>query len=44
MIYVEAEYSGKKIYIIFMYGDPVQKLKDQVWETLTRYGITRYEP
>lgn len=28
----------------FVYGEPVQKLRDQVWERLTRYELARSEP
>ena len=44
MIDVEAEALGKKVYITFVYGDPVQKMREQVWERLTRYGLVRSEP
>ena len=36
MIDVEAEALGKTVYLTFVYGDPVQKLREQVWERLTR--------
>ncbi|KAF8105275.1 hypothetical protein N665_0160s0011 [Sinapis alba] len=44
MIDVEAIALGKKVYMTFVYGDPVHKLRDQVWERLTRFGIARLEP
>lgn len=44
MIDIEAETMGKKIFMTFVYGEPVQKLRDQVWERLTRYGISRDDP
>lgn len=44
MIDVEAETLGKKVFLTFVYGDPVQKLSEQVWERLTRYGLARSEP
>ncbi|XP_022564339.1 uncharacterized protein LOC111208947 [Brassica napus] len=44
MIDVEAVALGKKIYLTFVYGEPVQKLREQVWERLTRYGLSRTEP
>ena len=44
MIDVEAEALGKKVYLTFVYGDPVQEMREQVWERLTRYGLTRSEP
>ena len=44
MIDVEAVALGKVVYLTFVYGDPVQKLREQVWERLTRYGLSRSEP
>ena len=44
MIDVEAEALGKTVYLTFVYGDPVQKMREQVWERLTRYGLARSEP
>ena len=44
MIDVEAVAPGKTVYMTFVYGDPVQDLREQVWERLTRYGISRSEP
>ena len=44
MIDVEAVAHGKKVYLTFVYGDPVPKLREQVWERLTRYGLSRSEP
>ena len=44
MIDVEAVTLGKMIYLTFVHGDPVQKLREQVWECLTRYGLSRSEP
>ena len=41
MIDVEAVALGKVVYLTFVYGDPVQKLKEQVWERLTRYWLSR---
>ena len=41
MIDVEAVALGKMVYLTFVYGDPVPKLRDQVWERLTRYGLSR---
>ena len=35
---------GKKFFLTFLYGDLVPKLREQVWERLTRYGLARYEP
>ncbi|KAF8114392.1 hypothetical protein N665_0038s0016 [Sinapis alba] len=44
MIDVEAVFLGQKVFMTFVYGYPVQKLRDQVWERLTRYGLQRSEP
>ena len=44
MIDVEAVALGKTVYLTFVYGDPVQKLREQMWERLTRYGLSRSEP
>ena len=44
MIDVEAVALGKTVYLTFVYGDPVQKLREQVWKRLTRYGLSRSEP
>ncbi|KAF8099577.1 hypothetical protein N665_0241s0010 [Sinapis alba] len=43
MIDVEAVLFGKRVFITFVYGDPVPKLQDQVWERLTRFGLVRTE-
>lgn len=39
MIDLEAVALGKKNFLTFVYGDPVQDLREQVWERLTRYGL-----
>ena len=44
MIDVEAVALGKTVYLTFVYGDPVKELREQVWERLTRYGLSRSEP
>ena len=44
MIDIEAVANGKQVFLTFVYGEPVQKLRDQVWERLTRYGLSRSEP
>ncbi|KAF8104099.1 hypothetical protein N665_0179s0008 [Sinapis alba] len=44
MIDVEAVALGKKIYMTFVYGDPVQNQREQVWERLTRYGLAKSDP
>ena len=38
MIDVEAVTLGKIFLLTFVYGDPVQKMREHVWERLTRYG------
>ncbi|KAF8050187.1 hypothetical protein N665_2031s0005 [Sinapis alba] len=35
---------GRKIFMSFIYGDPVQKQREQVWERLMRYGLVRSDP
>ena len=40
MIDIEAVVMGKQVFITFVYGDPVQKLREHVWERLTRYGLS----
>ena len=44
MIDVEAMALGKQVFMTFVYGEPVQQLRDHVWERLTRYGLARSEP
>lgn len=44
MIDVEATILGKKTYMTFVYGEPVPKIREHVWERLTRYGLARSEP
>ncbi|KAF8114390.1 hypothetical protein N665_0038s0014 [Sinapis alba] len=44
MIDVEAVIMRKKVYISFVYGDPVQKLRIQLWERLSIFGLVRMEP
>ena len=44
IIDIETTYKGKTIFISFVYGDPVQGLRDHVWERLTRIGINRVDP
>ncbi|KAF8080961.1 hypothetical protein N665_0912s0004 [Sinapis alba] len=43
MIDVEAVILGTRVFMTFVYGDPVQKLREQIWERLTRYGMARTE-
>ena len=43
IIDAEAVALGKTVYLTFVYGDPVPKLREQVWERLTRYGLSRSE-
>ena len=44
MIDIEAVVKGKQVFLTFVYGDPVPKLREQVWERLTRFGLARSEP
>ena len=44
LIDVAASYKGKTIHLTFVYGDPVPKKRDYVWERLTRIGVTRDNP
>ena len=44
MIDVESVVKGKQVYLTFVYREPVQKLREQVWERLTRFGLSRSEP
>lgn len=40
MIDVKAVALGKRIFMTFVYGNHVQQLREQVWERLTRYGLS----
>ncbi|KAF8095652.1 hypothetical protein N665_0327s0008 [Sinapis alba] len=44
MIDVEAVVFGTRVFMTFVYGDPVQNMRKQAWERLTRYGLARSEP
>ena len=44
MIDIEAVVKGKQVFLTFVYGEPVQELREQVWERLTRFGLSRSEP
>ena len=44
MIDIEAVTNGIKVYMTFVYGDPVLERRDQVWERLTRFSTTRTGP
>jgi len=37
LIDIEAIYKGKTINLTFVYGDPLPKNRDQIWERLTRW-------
>ena len=39
MIDIEAVVKGKQVFLTFVYGDPVQELREHVWERLTWYGL-----
>ena len=41
MIDVEAQIEGHKVYLTFVYGDPVVEYQNLVWERLTRMSVTR---
>ncbi|CAA7026829.1 unnamed protein product [Microthlaspi erraticum] len=43
IIDIEARHEGNVIFMSFAYGDPVVKLRDLVWERITRIGTTRTE-
>ncbi|CAA7028222.1 unnamed protein product [Microthlaspi erraticum] len=44
IIDIEARHEGQVIFMSFVYGDPVVKLRDLVWERITRIRTTRTEP
>jgi len=44
MIDIEAVIEGIKVFMTFVYGDPVLERGDQVWERLTRFSTTRNGP
>ncbi|WZZ78223.1 hypothetical protein YC2023_098795 [Brassica napus] len=44
MIDIEAVIDGIKVYMTFVYGEPVLERCDQVWERLTRFSTTRNGP
>ena len=41
MIDVHAVEIGENVFMTFVYGEPVQILRDQVWKRLTRYVMAR---
>ena len=41
MIDVEAKREGQKVYITFLYGDPVIECRENVWERLMRMSMNR---
>ena len=41
MIDIEAVIDGIKVFMTFVYRDPVLERRDQVWEGLTRFSTTR---
>ena len=43
MIDIEAVVKGKQVFLAYVYGDPVQELREHVWERLTRFGLSRSE-
>ncbi|KAG7581014.1 Reverse transcriptase zinc-binding domain [Arabidopsis suecica] len=44
LIDIETIIDGNRVYITFVYGDPVVQYRELVWERLTRIGITRSDP
>lgn len=44
IIDIETMYNGKIKFLTLRYGDHIDKLRDQVWERLTRIGINRSDP
>ncbi|CAA7045965.1 unnamed protein product [Microthlaspi erraticum] len=44
MIDVEAVIDGNKVFMTFVYGDPVQDQRELVWERLTRFAVNRNGP
>ena len=41
MIHIETRLEGHEIFMNFVYGDPVVRHRDQVWERLSRMSTTR---
>ena len=44
MIDVETIIDGNKVFLSFVYGNPVVKYRENVWERLTRIGVDRSGP
>lgn len=44
LIDIEATFKGKIINFTFVYGDPIPKNREQVWERITRVSIARSSP
>lgn len=44
MIDIEAQVEGQKVYITFIYGDPVVEYREHIWERLLRLHANRYGP
>jgi len=44
LIDIETIIDGNRIFITFVYGDPVVHYRELVWERLTRIGLTRSDP
>ena len=40
MIDIKTVIDGIKVFMTFVYGDPVLERRDQVWERLTRFSTT----
>ena len=41
MIDIAAKIEGHKVFITFVYGDPVVEYREQVWERLMRFSLQR---
>lgn len=41
---IQAIVKNKTIHLTFVYGDPVPKNRDHIWERLTRIGLTCTTP
>lgn len=44
LIDVETIIDGNRVFMTFIYGDPVVKNREYIWERLSRIGVTRSEP
>ncbi|KAG7532416.1 Endonuclease/exonuclease/phosphatase superfamily [Arabidopsis thaliana x Arabidopsis arenosa] len=44
LIDIETIIDGNRVFISFVYGDPVVQYRELVWERLTRIGLSRSDP